>query len=227
MSLLIDGYNLLHATGILGSGIGPGGLERSRLALLNFLAESIEPEELPHTTVVFDAHNAPWGTSKTVSHRGITVRFAAQYEEADDLIEELIHAHTSPRRLIVVSSDHRIQRAARRRKARAIDSDAWYSELIRSRRERQKKRVADESSPTPVVPLLEEDVNYWLRQFGGESAFKDLMAQEERPATPTHEEPASKKPMADEPPSDKPDDRFREIDNPFPPGYGEDLLKDL
>ena len=30
MSLLIDGYNLLHAVGILGRGIGPGGLRTSR-----------------------------------------------------------------------------------------------------------------------------------------------------------------------------------------------------
>ncbi len=59
MSLLIDGYNLMHAAGILGRGSGPGSLQRSRLALLNFLAESLDPREVPRTTVVFDAHDAP------------------------------------------------------------------------------------------------------------------------------------------------------------------------
>ena len=49
MSLLIDGYNLLNAVGIVGRGVGPGGLERSRLALLNFLAESLSVEEIPRT----------------------------------------------------------------------------------------------------------------------------------------------------------------------------------
>ena len=58
MPLLIDGYNLVHVAGILGQGVGPGSLQRSRLALLNFLAESLTPGELPHTTVVFDSHNA-------------------------------------------------------------------------------------------------------------------------------------------------------------------------
>ena len=91
MSLLIDGYNLLHATGIMGRGMGPGGLERSRLALVNFLAASLEPEELPQTTVVFDAHNAP-GLSEVVEHRGIRVRFASKHASADELIEELIRA---------------------------------------------------------------------------------------------------------------------------------------
>ena len=46
MALIIDGYNLLHASGILGRGIGPGGLERSRSALLNFLAESLDERQL-------------------------------------------------------------------------------------------------------------------------------------------------------------------------------------
>ena len=132
MSLVIDGYNLMYVAGILGRGTGPGSLQRSRLALLNFLAASLDPRELPHTTVVFDSHDAPWGLPRSLQHRGITVRFAAQYEEADDLIEELIGTDSAPRRLVVVSSDHRIQRAARRRRAKAADSDVWYAELVRS-----------------------------------------------------------------------------------------------
>ena len=211
MSLLIDGYNLIYAAGIVGRGHGPGGLQRSRLALLNFLAESLEPAELPRTTVVFDAHDAPRGVPRQVDHRGITVRFAVQYQEADDLIVELIRADSAPRRLVVVSSDHQIQRAARRRKAKAIDSDVWYGELLRARRERQ------EASPNiparPAVPLLAEDVNYWIRQFGGESAFAALLRGESGSKAPTSNKP--------------PESSEREIgplDNPFPPGYGEDLL---
>ena len=61
MPTIIDGYNLLHVVGLLSDTIGPGGLERSRLALLNFLAETLDPDEVPQTIVVFDAHNAPWG----------------------------------------------------------------------------------------------------------------------------------------------------------------------
>lgn len=209
MSLLIDGYNLVHVAGILGQGVGPGSLQRSRLALLNFLAESLEPGELPHTTVVFDSHDAPWGLPRQVDHRGITVRFATQYEEADDLIEELIRADSAPRRLVVVSSDHRIQRAARRRRAKALDSDVWYAELVRARRQRQQ--AAGDVPARPAVPLLEEDVDYWLRQFGGESALTELLTRESRPEPPARDEP--------------PDREVGPIENPFPPGYAEDLLE--
>src|SRR4029079_6451653 len=94
MSLLIDCYNLIHAAGIFGSGIGPGGLERSRLALLNFIAESLDPAEVPQTTVVFDAAQAPPGLPRTLEHRGLIVRFAAKQASADELIEELIQLDT-------------------------------------------------------------------------------------------------------------------------------------
>ena len=47
MSILIDGYNLLNSVGIVGPAVGRGWLERSRSALLNFLAESLDPAEIP------------------------------------------------------------------------------------------------------------------------------------------------------------------------------------
>lgn len=163
MALVIDGYNLLHASGILGHGIGPGGLERSRGALLNFLAESLDEQELAHTTVVFDAREAPPGLPRTVQHRGITVCFADKGSDADEMIEGLIRADSSPRRLTVVSSDHRLHRAANRRNARPIDSDRWYAETLRKRIERSRGKGG---SAKPSDPPSEVEVRFWLRQFG-------------------------------------------------------------
>ena len=100
----------------------------------------------------------------------MTILFAVGYEDADALIEELIRAEPNPRRLVVVSSDRRIQRAARRRKASAADSEAWYGDLSRRRRRRQAAAQDNQALPAkPSVPLLEEEVAYWLSQFGGES----------------------------------------------------------
>ncbi len=99
-------------------------------------------------------------------HKGLLVRFAARDEDADTLIEELIREDSAPRRLTVVSSDHRIQRAAKRRRARAVDSDVWYAEVLRARQQRQQ--AAAEGPERPSVPLLEEDVRRWLREFGEE-----------------------------------------------------------
>ena len=90
MPLLIDGYNLLNATGIPARGRGPGNLERARQALLNTLVESLPEDEVPRTTVVFDASESPWGVAKQSNHRGIHVLFAAKDDDADTVIEELI-----------------------------------------------------------------------------------------------------------------------------------------
>jgi hypothetical protein len=163
MSLVIDGYNLLHASGILGRGTGPGGFERSRTALLNFLAESLDKRQLAGTTVVFDARMAPPGLPGTTNHRGITVRFAARGSDADGEIEQLIAEHTAPRRLTVVSSDHRLHRAARRRRAKAIDSEQWYAEVLRRRIDRARTKPPGRK---PAEPPTEGEVRYWLRQFG-------------------------------------------------------------
>jgi uncharacterized protein len=233
MALIIDGYNLLHAAGIMGQGRGPRSLELSRLALLNFLAESLTPREIAHTTVVFDAKEAPWGAKNTLDHRGITVRFASRWPDADCLIEELIAQNFSPRRLTVVSSDHRLQRAAKRRKAKAVDSDVWYGLVVQKRLARRKtKSVVPER---PAVPLLAEDVAYWVRQFGGHSELERWMNEElsaaESAAVPPAEDSKSEDAARKE---DAPKKDARSEDalkdnqpldtlNPFPPGYAEDL----
>ncbi len=165
MSLIIDGYNLMHAAGIVGRGVGRGSLERSRLALLNFVAESLEPAMLATTTIVFDARQAPPGLPRELSHRGVTVLFAAGYESADELIEQLIQRDSAPRRLTVVSSDHRLHRAARRRKAQAIDSDQWYVQTIAARNDRRQAKPKVRKPPTP---LARSEVEYWLAQFEDE-----------------------------------------------------------
>ncbi len=203
MALIIDGYNLLHASGILGRGVGPGGLERSRNALLNFLAESLDEAVLASTTIVFDARQAPRGLSRTVQHRGMTVRFADPGLDADDVIEALIKANTAPKRLTVVSSDHRLHRAARRRKALAIDSDQWYSQVLRERIARARSKSP---SIRPSSAMTEHEVRFWLRLFGLEEPAVD----EAKPEPPA--------------PATAPDSPA--IESPFPPGYAEDIREE-
>lgn len=164
MALIIDGYNLLYAANIVGRGVGPSTLERSRTALLNFVLASVEPATIPRTIVVFDASEAPPGLPRTVDHEGITVHFASEYENADEMIEELILEDTAPKSLTVVSSDHRIQRAARRRKAKAVDSDIWHAAMVAKRNSRPQAKEPRK----PSGPSSDAEVDYWVKKFGGD-----------------------------------------------------------
>ena len=215
MPILIDGYNLLHVTGLVGR--GPG-LHGSREALLRFLAAAIEPSELPRTTIVFDAAEAPPGLPRTISHESMTVHFASNYDDADELIEELIAASHVPRSLLVVSSDHRIQRAAQRRRAPFVDSDVWFAEAHRKRE--RNRGAAPPLAGKPMGLLSEGEVAYWLKEFG---PIAD-QPPEITPKGKTLKGKGSKKRKANKGPNADADPSADSIENPFPPGYGEDLL---
>ena len=196
MALLIDGYNLLHGTDLFGTGRMAGTLEGARNALVQFVLSNLDAAALDHTTIVFDAKDAPPGLPREKKERGLTIRF---YADADELLEELIRAEPAPRRLTVVSSDHRVQRAAKRRRAKAIDSDRWWAELCDARRKRSGDVAAPPAKPTGSPSTFE--VDYWVSQFA------DAATEDSAPR------------MKSPPPRD-------DIENPFPPGYAEDLLND-
>jgi predicted RNA-binding protein with PIN domain len=169
MALLIDGYNLLNVTGIFAQA-GPGTeLHRTRLALLNFLAASINKRQRAATTIVFDAAGAPPGLPRTTMHDGITVHFAQRHSNADEMIEDLLEQCAAPRSLLVVSSDHRVQRAARHRGASYVDSERWYMELVADGRRRKN----DDAAAKPSGQLTADELKYWLREFGESTAPSD------------------------------------------------------
>ena len=161
MKILIDGYNLIFQCGFQGRSAGSDALERARLRLLSELASKLDEATCAKTTVVFDAKNRPVKAVEDESfHHGIRVLFAATHGDADSLIEELVKQHFSPKQLTVVSSDHRVQLAAKRRKAQAIDSDVWLDSLDNPRTNDtnlvDEKKSLDNFNPFP--PGYGEDI---------------------------------------------------------------------
>jgi uncharacterized protein len=169
MALLIDGYNLLNVTSIFGEA-GPGtALHRTRLAFLNFLAASFTKRERMGTTIVFDAAGAPPGLPPSIKHEDMTIHFARRHSNADEMIEEMLEDWKSPRSLVVVSSDHRVQRAARHHGAASVDSEIWYAELLVTRRKRAAK---DDAVAKPSGSPPPDELAYWLKEFGETQAAK-------------------------------------------------------
>lgn len=178
--LLIDGYNLMHAAGLARSSYGPGDLERCRLKLLSLLAGFLGEERCRRTTVVFDAKSAPLDGSRQDMFRGILIEYSPPGQEADDVIELAIRRHSAPKQLLVVSSDHRLHKAARRRRAHALDSDRFLEDCERKARGQSPEppvvKPGDELSPGAIAA--------WLAVFGDvdpESIRAELAESEPRP----------------------------------------------
>src|SRR2546429_8677326 len=172
MAYLIDGYNLLHAMGVLRGRVGPRGLEKARQRLLGLLQGALGAEA-SNATIVFDAAGAPAGAKDEQEYQGIHVRFAVHQEQADDLIEDLIHHDSAPKQLTVVSDDHRLQQAARRRHCPVLGCLDFLKELDRTRRRHKQKSTEkpEKQAPSP------QDMDRWLRAFAdldNEPEMKEL-----------------------------------------------------
>ena len=159
MRYLIDGYNLLHAMGLLSGKAGPHGLEKARLALLGHLLGTHQAD-VAAVTVVFDASRARRAAVPEEDYHGIHIWYALD-SEADDVIEDLIQQEATPGQLTVISDDHRIQQAARRRRCPMLGCMDYLDEMERLRR---PKPPAEENSLKPEH-LSDDETRHWLREF--------------------------------------------------------------
>jgi hypothetical protein len=158
---LVDGYNLMHATGLAHRRLPPGQLQAARKRFLDWLADSPPIRNgSVEVRVVFDAQNGPT-ESREHHHRRVSVRFAFR-QTADDLIETLILAEPRQARLVVVSNDGRLHESARRRGFRGWSCQAFTDWLIGGESPRANP---PEPPPDEKPPLSSADDDEFLRAF--------------------------------------------------------------
>jgi uncharacterized protein len=265
--LLIDGYNLLYVTHTPSKRDGAAWLANARLRLIETLRRELSATWQAETTIVFDAKDAPQHIPATQHHGNLVVLFARDHAEADDLLEELIERAVSPSKLMVVSGDRRIQRAAKRRKAQVCDSGSWYDRLLDGEFKKTASSAGEGRGKADSTALLPaESVRQWLAEFAlpapeqslsvkaAETA--DSLPPKSTPAnaanrnrlSPHKGRPISKKALTEAPLKAKSVRKsggkakakgFRpikggrqrssrrllgDVQNPFPEGYGEDLV---
>jgi predicted RNA-binding protein with PIN domain len=190
MRTLIDGYNVMFATGLMGRKFGPEGFRKVRQRFLNDLASTLDPVDAHMTTVVFDANDAPGHVPASTLHKGISVLFAVDHDSADERIEDLIAHHSNPKTLTVVSSDHRIQRAATRKKAKVLSADEFLTRMDGLKeRKRPSAAVPAQEETTRREALTAGEAAFWLEEF------RELVESEEArevargdPSFPTDED---------------------------------------
>lgn len=118
----------MHADGLGSRPESRSQAEHNRAEFLRRLLRKLNPDLHSDTVIIFDGTAAEGLLVSTVNH-GIAIRFAGPQSDADTEIEKMLAAHSSPKQVLIVSSDHRLHKAAARRRAMAIDSDVFW-ELI-------------------------------------------------------------------------------------------------
>ncbi len=126
--LIIDGYNLMHAAGFVRISYGSGDLERCRQRLLNQLIARMDQRIAKETTVVFDSLQTTVREEQSFPSP-MTIRFSRDGRDADTEIEMLLSSHSSPKQVLVISSDHRLHKSASRRRAKCMDSEEFWALL--------------------------------------------------------------------------------------------------
>lgn len=204
MLILIDGYNVIAPMGRQAIERLPphrrpssDQLRLQRERLITQVADGLGPALAEQTTIVFDAADAPAGLPSRYTQQGIAIEFSVGYAEADDRLEELIAQHSTPKKLTVISSDRRVKTAARKRGALAVDSEPWLDQLADGRPQL--------AIPNPTKSERDLEERDEKPEAGDDSvAWMEVFREPERPAEPPKNPPRTW--------------------NPFPEGYGEDLL---
>jgi predicted RNA-binding protein with PIN domain len=159
VTFLIDGYNLMHASGLARRDMPSGALQKARQRFLDWLADAIEGRNAA-IRVVFDSSKATDRCTES-DYRSVKVRFA-RGRTADDEIEELLAAEPRPLEVTVVSNDGRLREAARRRGA-AFQSNEEFTDWV-IEPERVAKPHATKSEKPEPSPRESENAA-WLAAF--------------------------------------------------------------
>jgi predicted RNA-binding protein with PIN domain len=168
----------MHAAGMVRQDYGPGDLQRCRERLLRFLTQKLTAAEIARATVIFDALDPPPDRPAEQVFRHIKVLFANPTGDADVVIQEWLADHSAPKRVTLVSSDHVLQRAARRHRAEFIDSEAFFERLEqRGGRSAGAGSVPAERDETkPAGSCSAAETAHWMKVFGDLSSLAEREA---------------------------------------------------
>ena len=191
--LIIDGYNLMHAAGIARRSYGPGDLERCRTQLNRLLKDLLGRDAISRASVVYDAFDSTSDANRSQDQGGLHVLFAPKGTDADTEIERLLNQHSSPKQVLVVSSDHRLHKAARRRKAACVDSEEFLAGVQTSAETNTRK--PQRTPPEEIIsrPAADKELQAWAEKL-------ERIEDECDPASDVRQPPQRQRTAEDVPP---------------------------
>ena len=153
--IIIDGNNVLWSIQQMGKSLEPISTVQLCRIVGRYLKLTGEKGE-----IIFDGIGPP-DKSGFDEISSLEVFFTGRSTDADTVIETKIKADTSPRRLVVVSSDRRIRKAAHARKAIPLKSEKFWEEV----RRQLSRKTATAEPIEKEIGLSEGETEQWLKLF--------------------------------------------------------------
>lgn len=167
--LVVDTYNVLQTTAVLPTHLA--GIELDGLARLLSASRYARGRRIlvcdgrPHSAALVSRAGRPIERERggRIVLHGSEVLFAGHGNEADAVIERLLETDSAPARMIVVSSDRRVRRAAGRRGAKVLGSPELLHQLALDH-----DRPPKEADPAwaDEIPLDGPSIDIWMRFMG-------------------------------------------------------------
>lgn len=154
--IIIDGHNLLHSIQKDDPDSGP----ISDVQLCHIIGVYLKLTG-QKGEIIFDGTGPP-DKSGFDGIINLEVFFAGLGTDTDTVIEDKIIANSAPRRLKIVSSDRRLRKAARARKAASLKSEVFWNNM---QKQFSRKRMAKEPD-AKRQGLTESETRQWLDIFG-------------------------------------------------------------
>ena len=128
MHLIIDGYNLLHATrSLIHSSSTELQWERNQLVHQLSSYRQLKPCEI---TVIFDGWQGGWNSERKEWKKGIELIYSKLGEKADEVIKRIVKERGSG--AVVITSDREIANYAEKMTAAVIPSDRFREKMEKS-----------------------------------------------------------------------------------------------
>jgi predicted RNA-binding protein with PIN domain len=148
---VIDGNNLLGSWG------GPQGQDDRRAEVVRRVAAFCRARGAK-ATLVFDGH--PLRPDMETQDLGpLRLRVPPQGTDADTLIREIVDTAQRPGEIVVVTSDKALYSYVKTAGASVLRAHEWNA--------MERRLVRPAGSATGEKPDKEDDVEGWLRKFGG------------------------------------------------------------
>jgi predicted RNA-binding protein with PIN domain len=147
---ILDAHNIMHKDPAM-KRLMDVSLTDARQALVSLVESVAQKRADAYFSVVFDGVNA--GVASSL--RNVVIRETRRFQEADEIIKDLVRREESPRLATVVSSDTEVHNFAKLSGCAVKSSEAFLRELHASagrlaKSSPEEKRLAVHDKPTHV-----------------------------------------------------------------------------